>query len=85
MPDTNRDDEQQSKENDPMEEYIMLSQAAKEYKLNLGTLRNWVNDKKLPTKKELSDLGIYYHVVRRRDLETLLQNRSKVGRPLKRA
>lgn len=76
------DHEQQNQETDDMEEYLSLSTLADQFHIKLKTLRTWVNLKKLPTRKQTSELGVEYHVAKPSEVRKLLQNRSKVGRPL---
>lgn len=78
-------DDNQEKDTDPMDEELTLRAIAKEFHLNLGTLRNWVSDGLVTTRKQTSELGVDYHVVKRSEITKVLQNRRKVGRPLRRA
>jgi predicted site-specific integrase-resolvase len=76
--------DQQEQENDPMNEELTLSEVSQEFKINRGTLGNWVNLGKLkPSSTNYSELGVKYYKVRRGDVVELLQNRSKTGRPRK--
>jgi hypothetical protein len=68
---------------DDMEE-LTLSQIAKEFHINRGTLNNWVYRGRIPARKEFSDLGIQYYLIRRGEITKFLQNRRKFGRPLRR-
>src|SRR5690348_728948 len=46
-------------------EELTLSQAAKEFKINRGTLNNWLHQGKIPARKEFGELGIQYYLVKR--------------------
>lgn len=72
-------------EDDPMEEELTLSQIHQEFHINRGTLNNWLHQKKIPARKELSELGIEYYLVKRGEITKFLQNRREFGRPLKRS
>ena len=69
-------------QDDPMEEYIPLSQASREFKVKHSTLTVWVWADKIPSRTEFSDLGQKYYLVKRGDVANFLANRPKRGRPL---
>lgn len=71
-------------EDTSMEE-MTLAYASIEFGINRGTLANWVSDGRLPSELRRTELNQPYRVIRRGDLERLLQTRSTFGRPLKRA
>lgn len=71
-----------SEELDPMEEYIPLSQASREFKVKHSTLTVWVWAGKIPSRVEFSDLGQKYYMVKRGEVSKFLANRPKRGRPL---
>lgn len=72
----------QENEND-MEE-LTLSQVSQEFHLNRKTLNIWVRAGKIASRKEITELGVPYYLVRRGAVSQFLNNRSKWGRPLKR-
>lgn len=74
----------QESENDPAMEELTLSQISKEFKINRGTLNNWMNDGIMTGRKEITEIGTYFWLVRRGEVERVLQNRSNMGRRLKR-
>jgi predicted site-specific integrase-resolvase len=71
-------------EDDPAMEELTLSQIAQEFRINRGTLNNWMNDGILKGRKEFTEVGTSFWLVRRGEVERVLQSRSKTGRPLKR-
>lgn len=76
-------------EDDAAMEELTLSEVSQEFKINRGTLGNWVNLGKLTVSStHYSELGVKYYKVRRGDVAKLLeekrQNKLKGGRPLKR-
>jgi predicted site-specific integrase-resolvase len=76
-------------EDDPDMEELTLSEVAQEFRINRGTIGNWVNKGKLSiSSTHFSELGVKYYKVRRGDVSKLLQekaqNKLKGGRPLKR-
>lgn len=73
----------EEKDNRDMEE-LTISQAAREFRINRGTLNNWVYLKKLPARREVDQLGTEYYLIQRGKLEQFLSNRRKFGRPLHR-
>lgn len=70
-------------ENDPAMEELTLSQISQEFRINRGTLNNWVNDGILKGRKEHTELGTPFWLIRRGEVERVLQNRPKTGRPRK--
>jgi len=73
---------EQEQESDDMDEYLALSTLSEQFHIKLKTLRTWVHQKKLPTVKRQSELGVWYHVAKPSEVRKLLQTRSKTGRPL---
>lgn len=71
-------------EDDPAMEYLMISQAAKEFGISRDSLKVWIWSGQIPAKKELSDIGLEYYLVRRGDVATFLANRPNRGRKIKR-
>lgn len=67
-----------------MDELMTLAYAAQEFRIHHRTLNTWIRLKKLPARLEHTELGQKYYLIRRADLEQLLQTRSTFGRPLKR-
>jgi len=78
-------DKEQEQESD-MEE-LTLSEAAAEFRINRGTLNNWVygSKPKLTGIPHYTELGQLYYTVRRGDITKLLQSKTNNGRPLKRS
>lgn len=70
-------------ENDPMDEFITLSQASKEFKVKHKTLNVWVWSGKIQAREEHDELNHKYYMVKRGDVSQFLNNRSNRGRPLK--
>lgn len=76
-------------EDDPDMEELTLSEVAQEFRINRGTIGNWVNRGDLEISSiHYSELGVKYYKVRRGEVAKLLekrkQNKAKGGRPLKR-
>jgi len=69
---------------DPMDEELTISQAAKEFRLSRASLNYWTRTGKIVGRWELSDLGVWYWKVKRGAVAYFLANRPKRGRPLKR-
>lgn len=70
---------------DPAMEELTLSQISKEFRINRGTLNNWVNDGILTGHKEYTEVGTSFWLIKRGEVERVLQNRSNMGRRLKRS
>lgn len=74
----------EDQEVDPDLEELTISQAAREFKINRKSLNVWVHSKKIPARKETSELGMEYWLVKRGDVAKFLTRPKKPGRPLKR-
>lgn len=72
-------------ENDPAMEELTLSQIAQEFRIKRGTLNNWVRDGVLQGRKEFTEVGTTFWLIKRGEVERVLQSRSGLGRPLERA
>lgn len=72
-------------ENDVSMEELTLSQISQEFRINRGTLNNWVRDGILKGRKQYTEIGTEFWLIKRGEIERVLQNRSGLGRPLKRA
>lgn len=75
-------DEHDDQETDDMEEYLSLSALSQQFHIKLKTLRTWVQQKKLTTRMQTSELGVKYHTAKPSEVRELLQTRHNVGRPL---
>lgn len=76
--------DEQTSGDDPMDEFIMISQAAREFKISRASLNYWTRTGQIQARKELSDMGFEYWLVRRGAVANFLANRPKRGRPIKR-
>lgn len=65
-------------------EEITLSQAAEEFHIKRKTLNSWVWSGKIPSRKDVTELGVPYYMVQRGAVSQFLRNKPKMGRPLKR-
>jgi hypothetical protein len=65
-------------------EELTLSQVAAEFHINRNSLNVWVWSGKIPARKDITELGVPYYLVKRGDVSQFLYNRRKFGRPIKR-
>lgn len=63
---------------------LTLSQASREFCINRSTLTVWVWAGKIPSRREVGELGIEYYVLHRQDIQKYLDGRTGFGRPLRR-
>lgn len=71
-------------EQDPNMEELTISQASQEFRINRGTITNWLYLGKIPSRMKYDELGVPYRVVARGEITKYLQNKTNNGRPLKR-
>ncbi len=75
-----------TQETDPDMDELTLSEVSDEFRINRGTVGNWVNRGELPSSSEhYSELGVKYYKVRRGDVTKVIQKHAGRGRPLKRS
>ncbi len=63
-----------------MDDLLTLTQASQEFHIKRNTLSNYVWRGRLPARKEFTELGQPYYLVKRGDISTLLQSLSKSTR-----
>lgn len=65
------------KEGDPDMEELTLSEVAKEFRIKRSTINNYVWRGRLPARKEFTELGVPYYLVKRGDVSRLLASLPK--------